>query len=339
MSTASTSGLTATVVHTFHLRSALKKSFAINPLLTGFGFAMVITLVAALLGVIFDHRVITGVPAWVKPAKFAISSGIYSFTLLWLLSFIQGHKRLVSLIANATAVSFLVEMIIIVGQVARGTTSHFNLSTPLDSTLYATMAAFVTLIWCMTFVVAILLLLQRMPNPVFAWSLRLGILLSLMGMAVAFLMTQPTAIQLTALHAGKPLTYIGAHSVGVADGGPGIPFLGWSIVGGDLRIAHFVGLHALQMIPFVGWLLMLLQSSILRSSHKLALLWTFSISYLGVIALLTWQALRAQSIIAPDALTLQSFTILLAGTALAIIGIVTHARMHSSTSVAVNSMS
>jgi len=271
--------------------------------------------------------VITGSPAWVKPSKFAISIGFYSFTLLWMLSFVKGYKRLVSLVANVTAVGFFVEMVIITAQVVRGTTSHFNFTTPLDGVLYETMGALITIVWAMILIAALLLLIQRMPNPVFAWSLRLGILLSLVGMAVAFLMTLPTTMQLTALHAGGHLTFIGAHSVGVADGGPGIPFLGWSTVGGDLRIPHFVGLHALQVIPFVGWLLMLLQTRSLRIGHKLALLWTFSISYLGVIALLTWQALRAQSITAPDALTLQVLAVLLAATALAVIVIVTHARI------------
>ncbi len=189
------------------------------------------------------------------------------------------------------------------------------------------MGVFITIVWCMTLVAALLLLRQRMSNPVFAWSLRLGILLSLVGMAVAFLMTQPTALQLAALKAGGHLTTIGAHSVGVADGGPGIPFLGWSTVGGDLRIPHFVGLHALQVVPFVGWLILLLRPTLLRVGHKLALLWTFSMSYLGLIALLTWQALRAQSIIAPDALTLQAFALLNGCVALVVIAIVTHARM------------
>ncbi len=339
MSTISTSQHISTSIQRFNLRSALKKSFAINSLLTWVGLAMIVTLIGTLIGIVFDHRVITGSPAWVKPAKFAISVGFYSFTLLWMLRFVKGHKRLVSFIANAIAVASLIEMVIIVGQVIRGTTSHFNFTTPLDGALYIIMAVFITIVWTMTLIAAILLLMQRMPNPVFAWSLRLGILLSLVGMAVAFLMTMPTTMQMTALHTGASLTYIGAHSVGVADGGPGLPFLGWSTVGGDLRIPHFVGLHALQVIPFVGWLLILLPSHVLRNGHKLALLFTFSISYLGVIALLTWQALRAQSIIAPDALTLEAFALLFASTALAVIAIVTHARVHGNAATTVSNAS
>ncbi len=87
---------------------------------------MIATFVGTLIGIVVDHRVITGVPAWVKPAKFAISTGVYSFTLLWMLSFVKGHKRLVSFIATTIAIGTLIEMMIIIGQVIRGTTSHFN---------------------------------------------------------------------------------------------------------------------------------------------------------------------------------------------------------------------
>src|SRR5579884_3572662 len=78
----------------------LQKGFAINWLLTFCGLLMVVVLLASLLGVVVDHRIITGMPAWVKPAKFAISISVYNFTLLWFLHFIRGHKRLVSFLAN-----------------------------------------------------------------------------------------------------------------------------------------------------------------------------------------------------------------------------------------------
>jgi hypothetical protein len=291
------------------------------------GIVMLITLLASLVGILVDQRIITGVPAWVKPAKFAISISIYSFTLLWFLHFIQGHKRKVRILANGIAVALLIEMIIIAGQAMRGTTSHFNNATPFDRTLYEIMGCSIVFIFLLNIIVAVLLLLQRLPNPVLAWSLRLGLLLSMVGMAVAFLMTQPTAMQMETQRSGGVLSIVGGHSVGVVDGGPGLPFLGWSTVGGDLRIAHFVGLHALQVLPLFGWLLGRRRFTVLPGLHRVALVWTFSLAYLGLITLLTWQALRAQPLLAPDTLTLQACAVLLAATGITLTGIGVHARM------------
>jgi hypothetical protein len=297
----------------------LRRAWALNAPLTLLGVLMVGTLLAALVGLVVDHQVITGAPAWLKPAKFAISVTIYCFTFVYLLQFVRGHRRLVAFVANATAIALLVEMVIIVGQVVRGATSHFNYSTPLDAALFGTMAGFITLVWVMALVLGILLLLQRMPDPVWAWALRLSVLIALVGMGVAFLMTRPTAAQLAGAQAGKGLPIVGAHTVGVADGGPGLPVLGWSTIAGDLRIPHFVGLHGLQVMLILGFLLTLPAArAALSVGQRVALVWTAGLGYLGLIGLLTWQALRGQSIVAPDGLTLAAGGALLGAVALAV---------------------
>ena len=145
------------------LRNLLYRAFAANPALTILGGVMLATFVATLVGVFVDHRVITGTPAWLKPAKFAISVSVYCFTFVWLLGFVESHPRLVRLVANVTVASFIVEMIVIISQAARGTTSHFNLATPFDSFLWFTMGAFIVLVWTMNLLLAIMLLRQRMP--------------------------------------------------------------------------------------------------------------------------------------------------------------------------------
>ena len=127
--------------------------------------------------------------------------------------------------ANVTVASFIVEMIVIITQAARGTTSHFNLTTPFNSFLWFTMGAFIVLVWTMNLLLAIMLLLQRMPDQAFAWSLRLGVLISSIGMAAAFFMVTPTPEQAAAIASGYGPHIVGAHSVGVADGGPGLPVL------------------------------------------------------------------------------------------------------------------
>jgi hypothetical protein len=306
------------------LRHLLQRAFAANPALTMLGGTMLITFLVTLVGVFVDHRAITGAPAWLKPAKFAISVSIYCFTFVWLLGFVEKRPRLVRVVANVTVVSFIVEMIVIIAQAARGTTSHFNLTTPLNSFLWFTMGAFIVLVWTMNLLLAVMLLLQRMPDRAFAWSLRLGVLISSIGMAAAFLMVTPTPEQAAAIAGSYGPRIVGAHSVGVADGGPGLPLVGWSTVGGDLRVAHFVGLHALQVLPFVGWLLTRRRSvlALLAANERLSLVWTTGSAYLGLVLLLIWQALRGQSVISPDAKTIAAAGALAAGVATSILIIV-----------------
>jgi len=297
------------------LHDVLHRAFAANRPLTVMGGAMLITFLATLVGVFVDHRVITGAPAWLKPAKFAISVGIYCFTFVWLLGFVENRPRLVRLVTNVTVTSFVVEMIVIIGQAARGTTSHFNLTTPFNTFLWSTMGSFIVLVWTMNLLLAIMLFRERLPDRAFAWSLRLGVLVSSVGMAAAFFMVRPTPEQALAIASGHGPHIVGAHSVGVPDGGPGLLILGWSTVGGDLRAAHFVGLHALQVLPFLGWLLTRRKGvlAFFAANDRLALVWTAGLAYLGLVLLLTWQALRGQSVISPDAKTVAAAAALAAG--------------------------
>jgi hypothetical protein len=307
----------STRLHRLDPRPALRRALAINRPLALVGLAMLVALLGMLIGLLADPRVITGAPAWLKPAKFAISISVYSFTFLWLLSYIQGRPRLVRLVANVTALAFIVEMILIVVQVVRGTTSHFNIATAFDAAIFSTMGLFIIVAWVMSLIAMVLLIRQRLPDPAYAWALRLGLLLSLAGAAIGFLMTTPTGAQLDAAMAGQGMPISGAHSVGVADGGAGLPLVGWSTTGGDLRAAHFVGLHALQLLPLAGWLLSRPRTRRLGERQRLALVWTAGLGYLGLIALLTWQALRGQPLIAPDGITLAALAVLLGATTLA----------------------
>lgn len=264
---------------------------------------MVMTLLATCVGLVIDHRVITGAPAWVKPAKFALSLSIYCFTLVWLLTFLQRWKKVATAIAVVTSIGVLLEMVLIVLQVIRGVPSHFNLATPFDSTVLSIMSVGAMLFLLAALVTTILLLFERRTDRALIWSLRLGLVIMLFGWYAGFLMTRATAAQLATYYAGHMPPAFGAHSVGVPDGGPGLPFLGWSTTGGDLRIAHFVGLHALQVLPFIGWFLSAQRFPRWRTGHRVALVWTIGLGYLGLVGTLLWQALRGQSLIAPDGLT------------------------------------
>lgn len=179
------------------------------------------------------------------------------------------------------------------------------MATPFDALLFSTMGALITVVAVFDLVLAIWLIFQRMPDPVIAWVLRRGVLIAFVGMMVGFLMTAgPTPEQRAALQAGGPLTTIGAHSRGATDGGPGLPQVGWSTTGGDLRVGHFVGLHALQVLPLLAFLLTRPAAQRRFSvRQRTALIWTAGLSYLGLTLLTTWQALRSQPLIAPEGVT------------------------------------
>ena len=271
---------------------------------TLYTFTLLIVGSAALLiaGIFLDPRYIGGAPAWLKPTKFALSIVLYSASMLWILSFLQGRARLVRFAGFWIVAVMALELGIIALQAARGVGSHFNASSPLDSTLYSIMGIAITSLWLLHLVISVFVMRQKLEGPVLALSLRLGLVLSALGIAEAFLMTSPTALQLAGLSSGTPLTVFGAHSVGVTDGGPGLPGLGWSTQGGDLRVGHFVGIHALQVLPLLGWLLA--SAPQLLEQQKVRLVWLGALGYTGGMVLVTLQALRGQSIVSPDALTL-----------------------------------
>ena len=310
--------MTAQPARAFGPRGLLGRAWSSSRPLTFVGATMLLVLAVSLAGLLLDPRVITGAPAWLKPMKFAISISIYCFTLLWMLTFVRGHPRLVGLVSWVTAVALLVEMVLIAGAVAFGTTSHYNVSTVLHNAVWYTMAVAIMLVWTMNLLTAVLLLIQRMPDPAFAWALRLGLVVSLVGMGVGFLMVSETPAQERAAdRAGIESPIQGAHAVGVEDGGPGLPVTGWSTTGGDIRVPHFVGLHGLQTLPLFGYLLALFAPAWLRTSYRVALVWLAGLSYLCLIGLLTWQALGGQPVISPDARMLVALValILTAGTA------------------------
>jgi hypothetical protein len=125
-------------------------------------------------------------------------------------------------------------------------------------------------------------------------------------------MTQPTPEQSSLIAATGSSSIVGAHAVGVADGGPGLPVVGWSTQGGDLRVAHFVGLHALQILPLLGLALARFGPAWLPTRDRSRLVGVAAAFWIALVLLLTWQALRGQSLIAPDALTLAALGLLIA---------------------------
>ncbi len=258
--------------------------------------------IGCVVGLVVDDRTTLGINVWEKPLKFAISTAIYAVTWSWLIGQLDKFTRAAWWAGTASAALLVVELVIISGASALGMTSHFNVTTALNSVLWSIMAFSISALWIATFVVSIILFRNTLGDRARALAIRAGALIALVGMGLAFLMTGPTAAQLDDWQG-----IAGAHAVGIADGGPGIPLLGWSTVAGDLRIPHFIGMHALQLIPLALIVMELLSRRVVRLrdvSVRYRLVAIVAATYVAVVALLTWQALRGQSIVMPDATTL-----------------------------------
>jgi hypothetical protein len=207
-------------------------------------------------------------------------------------------RRFVSWI---TTVTLILEIVIIDLQAWRGTSSHFNVGTVFDGVLFSIMGLAIVVQTFTSIAVAVALWRQKFADDAMGWALRLGMIMTIAGAMTGGLMTRPTSAQLEAASAGQRMTVAGAHTVGGPDGGPGLPGTGWSLEHGDIRIAHFVGLHALQVLPLVTAVFTRRMTGIAR---RVRLAWALSASYVSLFGLLLWQALRGQSITSPDTVTL-----------------------------------
>lgn len=270
--------------------------------LTGLTFLLLTPF--AVLGLGVDSRVLLGVPIWLKPLKFLLSSGIYCLTLCAILGCIRRRPRLVRIVGTGTALVLIVEIAIILFQAARGTTSHFNHTTRLDGFLFNAMGVSIFVLWALGVWTAGALFRQPMRDPALEWGLRYGLVIAALGGLLGAAMIVPRPVPVP----GHPLLrHSSAHTVGAPDGGPGLPVVNWSRQHGDLRVAHFLGLHGLQLLPLLGWWLS-------RRHAGPGLVHVAAASYLSLILFAFVQALRRQSVLAPDRLMLFALELWFAGT-------------------------
>jgi len=248
-----------------------------NPVLAWAGWVHVALLLLALAGLLLDQRLITGAPAWMKPAKFAISGLLYLWTLGWLLADLPAPASgAVRLVSAAAALSMLVEMACICTQAARGTTSHYNGATAFDGMVFGLMGVFILINTLATIWAVYLVWHYQLHGPAgYVWGVRLGLLVFLVGSVL-----------------GGVMIRLGQHTVGAPDGGPGLPGLGWSTQAGDLRLAHFLGMHALQALPLLGWVL-----SHWQPRQASVLTWLGTAVYVAAVAALFIQAMRGVPVV------------------------------------------
>jgi hypothetical protein len=240
----------ATAARNF-VRAAAEANRPLVALALGSTALLAFTLLMQLL----DHRQVLGVSTWLKPAKFAASVATAGITLAWIIGQLGADRtrpgvRRAAWVIVATAT---LELVIITLQAARGVPSHFNNRTIVDLGLFQVMGIAISVLWGAEVYLTWRTFCTRFADVSVGWGIRLGLVAALLGGAQGFVMPRPTAAQRDALRAGQPTALLGAHSVGAPDGGPGLPITHWNREAGDLRVAHFLGLHGMQVLPFLGW--------------------------------------------------------------------------------------
>ncbi len=218
---------------------------------TAFSFALLMLLCGAFA--LLDDRTLNGVSVWAKPFKFSLSIAVYFATLAWFVpllpnGYIESRKgRWLTLVPVACAVF---EIAYIVFQASRGQASHFNDTSPFYAVMYAFMGigavALVTI--CLWMGVAILQ--SRGTATPYAFAVGVGLVLTfaLGGGFGAYL-------------GGQTSHWVGGSQTDAS----GSWLMHWSRNGGDLRVAHFFGMHAMQMLPVVAAFLPA------RTPHRIAL--------------------------------------------------------------------
>lgn len=208
-----------------------------NTLLFWFGCIMLIGAITCAILTQFDHKIILGINAWIKPMKFYFSVCIFCWTIAWYLPYLNAVAKARSY-SRMLVLMMTIEMIIITWQAANGRLSHFNTSSPIYAVLFSIMGIAITILAVWTAYIGYLFF--KLPathlDASYLWGIRLGILFFVIFSFEGGLMASRLA-----------------HTVGAPDGSEGYALVNWSKRYGDLRIAHFFGMHALQLLPFSGY--------------------------------------------------------------------------------------
>jgi len=216
-----------------------------QPLLWGAAIFLLLMMAPTYAALLLDGRMVNDVNVWVKPLKFEFSLALYLGTLAWFWGTLApeaGAARGLRVFALVSVALIAFEIAYIVLQSARGVGSHFNTATPIEGIMFTLMGASALVFTALPAALGIAIARRQRPGiaPAFRDSMVLGLILTTVLGTIA----------------GVVISVNGGHWVGAAptDAG-GLPIFGWTREGGDLRVAHFFGLHALQILPVAGWLI------------------------------------------------------------------------------------
>lgn len=206
-----------------------------NRILAIFGSITIILFIIMGIISLFDSRSVLNIPLWYKPMKFSISIAIFSWTMAWILFYLP-QTRKSSTISWTIVIVLSIEIIIITFQAARGELSHFNVSSLFNGVLFQVMGIAIVINSAM--VGWALVLFSKVSTLPLAYKrgIQIGFIIFLLASLEGFIMVSRLS-----------------HTIGAPDGQDGLFFLNWAKSYGDLRIAHFLGLHALQVVPVFAW--------------------------------------------------------------------------------------
>ena len=263
------------------MRARLRLLYAASPPLAITGSLTAALALVLSIAYQFDSRTILGINPWTKPIKFSASIAIFTWTLAWYFRYLTARPRPLRIIGWGSSIMMIGEIAGITMQSWRGVASHFNVTSRFDAVVFMSMGVMIGL---NTLFVLWFLILFCMDQPAipraYLWGIRSGLAIFVMASIEGALMVKRLA-----------------HTVGAADGGPGLFFVNWSTQHGDLRVAHFAGMHAMQILPLAGYLVhrtMRDWSDGKQSASVIAL----SVVYAAVFAWLAYSALHGVPLIA-----------------------------------------
>ncbi|MFT6135144.1 MAG: hypothetical protein ACJAZM_001638 [Cyclobacteriaceae bacterium] len=237
-----------------------------NSALYIFGLISLIGAVCCTLLIFATDTQILGINAWVKPTKFYLSTVFFAWTMGWLCHYLKRQKTVA--VYNFVVIAVLAfELVYITIQASKGELSHFNFSSPYYGLMFAMMGLTISIMTLYTAIIAFFFFWDAFPqlSSSYLWGIRLGL--------VCFV--------IFAFEGGLIASNLG-HTVGSTDDEPGIWFVNWSVSHGDLRIAHFIGMHGLQILPLIGYYFL--------DRPKLVL--AMAICYMLLASFILWQALQ-----------------------------------------------
>jgi hypothetical protein len=218
------------LIHEFKSRNASLFNFGLICLVFSF-FCLVMSKVSAVQ--------VYQVNAWYKPFKFAVSTFLFAWSILWYCHYL--HDFPIRTFNWVVMICLGFEIVYIAWQASQGQTSHYNHTTPFYSFMFVLMAVAASVVTCFVAYVAFLFFTQGFPDLPnhYVWAIRFGLIVFVIFSFEGFVM-------------GSRLS----HTVGAANDNSNWWILGWSKSFGDLRVAHFVGMHALQVLPLVSYYLL-----------------------------------------------------------------------------------